>query len=51
MENINKKNISSLGDTHCETVLPLVPLQPLKDIERSIQKNIVQNFGRHLSEH
>lgn len=38
MENINKKNISSLGDTHCETVLPLVPLQPLKDIERSIQK-------------
>lgn len=32
------KNNGSLGDTHCKTVLPSVPLQPLKDIERSIQK-------------
>ena len=38
MENIEKNEISGLGNTACETVLPAVPLQPLKEIERSIQK-------------
>ena len=38
MENIEKNEISGLGNTACETVLPVVPLQPLKEIERSIQK-------------
>lgn len=39
MNNINENfKIGGLGDTHCETILPLVPLQPLKEIERSIQK-------------
>ena len=38
MENIEKNEISGLGNTACETVLPTVPLQPLKEIERSIQK-------------
>ena len=39
---------TKLGSAVCETVLPSVPLQPLDIIEKSIKKNIVQNFGRHL---
>lgn len=35
MENIKK---NSLGNIYCESIIPNVPLQPLKDIERSIQK-------------
>ena len=38
MENINDNKISGIGNAVCETVLPTVPLQPLKEIERSIQK-------------
>lgn len=39
MGNIDElKKSGGLGDTHCETILPLVPLQSLQDIERSIQK-------------
>ena len=32
------KNENSLGDIHCPSILPSVELQPLKEIERSIQK-------------
>ena len=38
LENNETIASTSLGSAVCETVLPLVPLQPLKDIERSIQK-------------
>ena len=38
MENIHDNKISGIGNAVCETVLPVVPLQPLKEIERSIQK-------------
>ena len=38
MENIHDNKISGIGNAVCETVLPAVPLQPLKEIERSIQK-------------
>ena len=48
---INTDNIAStsLGSATCETILPSVPLQPLETIEKSIQKNIAQHFGHHLS--
>lgn len=36
--NINNKNTPSLGDTYCPSIIPTVPIQSLKDIERSIQK-------------
>jgi len=36
--NADKIASTSLGSAVCETVLPLVPLQPLETIERSIQK-------------
>lgn len=39
---------TKLGSAVCKTVLPNVPLQSLDIIERSIQKNIAQNFGHHL---
>lgn len=32
------ENITSLGNTFCTTVLPTAPLQPLDEIEKSIQK-------------
>ncbi len=40
MENIknNIKNENSLGDAYCPSILPSVPLKPLKEIEKSIQK-------------
>lgn len=38
LENNETIASTSLGSAVCETVLPLVSLQPLKDIERSIQK-------------
>lgn len=34
----SNKNITSLGNAFCSTVLPDVPLQPLDEIEKSIQK-------------
>ena len=43
MENLTNNNIdnvkvSSIGNTSCEAILPLVPLRPLDEIEKSIQK-------------
>jgi tRNA 2-thiocytidine biosynthesis protein ttcA len=43
MENLTNNNIdnvkvSSIGNTSCEAILPSVPLRPLNEIEKSIQK-------------
>lgn len=43
MENLTNNNIdnvkvSSIGNTSCEAILPSVPLKPLNEIEKSIQK-------------
>ena len=43
MENLTNNNIdnvkvSSIGNTSCEAILPSVPLRPLDEIEKSIQK-------------
>lgn len=43
MENLTNNNIdnvkvSSIGNTSCEAILPSVPLKPLDEIEKSIQK-------------
>lgn len=39
-DNINENNreTESLGNAYCPSIIPSVPLQPLKEIERSIQK-------------
>lgn len=39
-----KKQITSLGDVYCPSIIPTVPLQPLKEIERSIQKKYRKNL-------
>lgn len=39
-----KKSITSLGDVYCPSIIPTVPLQPLKEIERSIQKKYRKNL-------
>ena len=43
MENLTNNNIDnvkvpSIGNTSCEAILPSVPLRPLDEIEKSIQK-------------
>lgn len=36
--NIDDIKVSSIGNTSCEAILPAVPLKPLSEIEKSIQK-------------
>lgn len=36
--NIDDIKVSSIGNTSCEAILPAVPLKPLPEIEKSIQK-------------
>lgn len=38
IENKNNSKTTSLGDAYCPSIIPTVPLKPLKEIERSIQK-------------
>lgn len=42
------ENITSLGNTFCTTVLPTAPLQPLDEIEKSIQKKFRKSLWSPL---
>ena len=51
MENIHDNKISGIGNAVCETVLPAVPLQPLKEIKEVFRKNIEMSSGHLLYVH